>query len=64
MYAGNTLSSTGSGKAGAIVGNHYNGKTEFENVYYDSGKFGSGVGETMGGTTTGEPNGTTQQNSE
>lgn len=64
VYAGNTLSSTGSGKAGAIVGNHYNGKTEFENVYYDSEKFDDAIGRTMGGSTTGSPTGTTELNSE
>ncbi len=64
VYAGNTLSSTGSGKAGAIVGNHYNGKTEFEDVYYDSEKFDDAIGRTMGGSTTGSPTGTTELNTE
>lgn len=73
VYAGKSLSAEGTGvvsgvsytsEAGAIAGNHYNGSTTFENVYYDSGKFNNGVGATMGGTTTGSTTGTTQLNSE
>ena len=77
VYAGETLSAVGEGTviinkkeeyfvsdAGAIVGNHYNGTTTFENVYYDSGKFDKGVGSTMGGTTEGETSGEPELNSD
>ena len=79
VYAGETLSATGEGtifikeegveryfvsQAGAIVGNHYNGKTTFEDVYYDSEKFESGVGADMGGSINGSTTGTTELNSE
>ena len=77
VYAGETLSAVGEGtviingkeeyfvsSAGAIVGNHYNGNTTFENVYYDSDKFETGVGATMGGNTTGEPSGEPELNSD
>ncbi len=73
VYAGETLSSNDSGEingktytsqAGAIVGNHYEGETNFENVYYDSEKFDKGVGETMDGTTNGTTSGTNALNSE
>ena len=63
VYAGNTLSSTGAGAAGAIVGNHYDGTTAFENVYYDSDNFGGSVGRTMAGDTTGSPTGASELNS-
>ena len=79
VYAGETLSATGEGtifikeegveryfvsQAGAIVGNHYNGTTTFENVYYDSEKFESGVGADMGGSIKGSTTGTTELNSD
>ncbi|WP_298770257.1 InlB B-repeat-containing protein, partial [uncultured Fibrobacter sp.] len=77
VYAGETLSAVGEGTviingkeeyfvsdAGAIVGNHYNGLTTFENVYYDSDMFDKGVGATMGGTTKGEPSGESELNSD
>lgn len=64
VYAGNTLSSTGSGAAGAIVGNHYDGTTAFENVYYDSDIFGdNSIGRTRAGDTTGSPTGASELNS-
>ncbi|WP_290737890.1 InlB B-repeat-containing protein [Fibrobacter sp. UBA3718] len=64
VYAGNTLSSTGSGAAGAIVGNHYDGTTAFENVYYDSDIFGNNsIGRTRAGDTTGSPTGESELNS-
>ncbi|WP_407449057.1 InlB B-repeat-containing protein [Fibrobacter sp.] len=64
VYAGNTLSSTGSGAAGAIVGNHYDGTTAFENVYYDSDIFGdNSIGRTRAGDTTGSPTGESELNS-
>lgn len=64
VYAGNTLSSTGSGAAGAIVGNHYDGTTAFENVYYDSDIFGdNSIGRTREGDTTGSPTGESELNS-
>ncbi len=64
VYAGNTLSSTGSGAAGAIVGNHYDGTTAFENVYYDSDIFGNNsIGRTREGDTTGSPTGESVLNS-
>ena len=64
VYNGETLSSTGSGEAGAIVGNHLDGSTTFENVYYDSTKFEEGVGASMGGSISGSPSGTDNLNSE
>ena len=64
VYAGNSLSSTGSGAAGAIVGNHYDGTTAFENVYYDSDIFGdNSIGRTREGDTTGSPTGASELNS-
>lgn len=64
VYAGNTLSSTGAGAAGAIVGNHYDGTTAFENVYYDSDIFGdNSIGRTRAGDTTGSPTGASELNS-
>lgn len=64
VYNGENLSSTGSGGAGAIVGNHLDGSTTFENVYYDKTKFNNGVGTSMGGSISGSPSGTVNLNSE
>ena len=64
VYNGETLSSTGSGEAGAIVGNHLDGSTTFNNVYYDNTKFEESVGSSMGGSISGSPSGTGNLNSE
>lgn len=67
VYAGNSLSSTGSGAVGGVVGYQYLGNVAISDVYYDSdlktkdGKDISGTGKTKGGTVNG--NSTTDINS-
>lgn len=59
VYAGNNLSSTGSGAVGGVVGYQYKGDVTISDVYYDSdlktkdGKDVSGVGKKNGGTVNG-----------
>ncbi len=64
VYNGESLSISGAGEAGAVVGNHLNGSTTFDDVYYDNTKFENGVGASMGGEITGTTSGTADLNSE
>ena len=54
VYAGNSLSSTGSGAVGAIVGYQYKGSVTVSNVVYDSDLGVNGFGATKEGTVNGQ----------
>ena len=56
VYAGDNLSSTGSGAAGGIVGYQYKGVVTVSNVTYDSGLGLNGFGATNGGQVNGTNN--------
>ena len=62
IYAGETLSTEGSGKvsgkdssgrAGAIIGYQYKGNVTLSGLYYDGDEFNTGIGVTTEGTTSG-----------
>ena len=54
VYAGNSLSSTGSGAVGAIVGYQYKGNVAVTNVAYDEDLGYAGFGATKNSTTDGQ----------